>query len=199
LKIFNCGTRFDWYIIKKNLNNETNLTTIQDEENKIININLLNISFIPNKNILKILNYISCDINENISVLKPGSDPRREYIRDVKDEEYKYCLVHSTPKSGVKYKFSKIQKESDHFNIQKIIFGETGINENIVLDIEGVYGCTSSSYGIKIYDIENIELIKKSLLSNDFKIFIESCLWGNYRIDWRLFTYLKKDFWKEFI
>ena len=23
--------------------------------------------------------------------------------------------------------------------------------------------------------------------------------WNNYKIDWRLFTYLKKDFWKQFI
>ena len=24
-------------------------------------------------------------------------------------------------------------------------------------------------------------------------------MWSNFRIDWRLFTYFKKDFWKEFI
>jgi hypothetical protein len=23
-------------------------------------------------------------------------------------------------------------------------------------------------------------------------------MWSNFRIDWRLFTFLKKDFWKEF-
>jgi hypothetical protein len=36
-------------------------------------------------------------------------------------------------------------------------------------------------------------------MSNVFKKFIDACSWSNYQIDWRLFTYLKKDFWKEFI
>ncbi len=42
-------------------------------------------------------------------------------------------------------------------------------------------------------------LLKKALNTNKFKLLIDSCMWSNYRIDWRLFTYLKKDFWKEFI
>jgi hypothetical protein len=24
-------------------------------------------------------------------------------------------------------------------------------------------------------------------------------MWSNFQIDWKLFSYLKKDFWKEFI
>ena len=32
-----------------------------------------------------------------------------------------------------------------------------------------------------------------------FKEFIKSCMLSNFQIDYRLFTYLKKDFWKEFI
>ena len=35
--------------------------------------------------------------------------------------------------------------------------------------------------------------------SIEFKNIIKSCLWGNFRIDWRLFTYFRKDFYKEFI
>lgn len=69
----------------------------------------------------------------------------------------------------------------------------------LVIDKEGTFGITSSSYGIKITENNDFDIIKKALNTNKFKLLIDSCMWSNYRIDWRLFTYLKKDFWKEFI
>ena len=108
-------------------------------------------------------------------------------------------MIHSTPLNGIRYKYSNKKNDGDHFDIPKIIFGETGINKNLVIDINGTYGLTASSFGIEIYDIDIVQNIKKALLSNEFQNIIKSCSWGNYRIDWRLFTYFKKDFWKEFI
>ena len=43
------------------------------------------------------------------------------------------------------------------------------------------------------------KILKKVLESLEFKKVLESCSWSNYQIDWRLFTYFKKDFWKEFM
>ena len=173
-------------------------TLIIDENNEKIEIDLKDIPFIPNKNINFILKIISNNINENIQVLKPGGEPRRDYISDLQDNTHKYIMVHSTPNSGIRYKYSSIEKESDHFGIKKIIFGETGYT-NMVIDKEGTFGITSSSYGIKITENNDFDIIKKALNTNKFKLLIDSCMWSNYRIDWRLFTYLKKDFWKEFI
>ena len=48
-------------------------------------------------------------------------------------------------------------------------------------------------------DIENLEDIKKALETDKFKNILKSCLWSNFQIDWRLFTYFRKDFYKEFI
>jgi len=191
IKQFKCGTRFDWYIIKntKNIKN----TIINDENNEIIELNLSNIPFIPNSNINLILNKISNNIKDNIYVLRPGSDVRRDYISDKKNNQYKNILIHSTPLSGVRYKYSNIKKSTDHFGIKKIIFGETGINKNIVLDKDGKYGITSSSFGFEVK--KDFEKIKEYMLSDEFSKIIKSCNWSNYRIDWRLFTYFKKDFW----
>ena len=193
IKQFKCGTRFDYYLLQKC--KPYIKTIIIDEENKEIELDLFNIPFIPNKNINMIMKLISSNINDNIQILRPGGDPRREYINDKKSDEYKYTMIHSTPISGVRYKYSNEKKKTDHFGIKKIIIGETGITKNIVLDNEGVYGCTSSCFSIYGNDIN----VFNSLLSKKFKIFISSCLWSNYRIDWRLFTYLRNDFWKEFI
>jgi len=34
------------------------------------------------------------------------------------------------------------------------------------------------------------------LQSNFFKNILSSCMWGGFRIDWRLFTYFKNNFWE---
>lgn len=195
LKIFKCGTRFDWYLVK-NTDTKT-ITQIVDEEDKESNIDLSIMPFLPNKNIIKISKIISNNKENNIKVLRPGSDPRRDYISDDKTDKFKHILIHSTPKAGVRYKYSSERKTTDHFDVKKIIFGETGINENLVIDKRGEYGITCCAFGLKIDD--NFIKIKNALLSNEFQDITNSCSWSNYRIDWRLFTYFKKEFWKEFI
>jgi hypothetical protein len=49
---------------------------------------------------------------------------------------------------------------------------------------------------IKIESIDEALILKEYLLSDEFSEIIKSCSWGNFRIDWRLFTYFKKYFWK---
>lgn len=195
IKVFKCGTRFDYYLIQKT--KSCGETLIVDENNIESLLDLKKIPFLPNKNIEMITNIISDDIEKNIKVLRPGGDSRREYISDIQNDEYKYTMIHSTPLNGVRYKYCNVKKESDHFDIPKIVFGESGINNNIVVDKKGEYGCTCCSYGFVVEN--NFDKIKKALLSEKFKTFIDSCMWSNYRIDWRLFTYLKKDFWKDFV
>ena len=58
---------------------------------------------------------------------------------------------------------------------------------------------SENSMAIKIDNVEEGNNISKALNNIEFKNIIQSCIWGNFRIDWRLFTYFKKDFWKEFV
>ena len=192
IKVFKCGTRFDWYIIQKCKNNDH--TTIIDEDDIKYICDLKSVPFLPNKNIKYVTSIISCDSNNNIKVLRPGSDPRRDYISDKKDDDFKYTLIYSTPKRGTRYKYSNIKKDSDHFGIKKFIFGDSGISEKSVIDKTGDYGIACHSIGIEL--IEDFEDVKKYMLGDEFSRFIDSCSWSNYQLDWRLFTYLKKEFWK---
>jgi len=50
---------------------------------------------------------------------------------------------------------------------------------------------------IPVESYEEAEKIKNVLLSDEFNKIIKSTSWGNYQIDWRMFTYFKKDWWKE--
>ena len=121
----------------------------------------------------------------------------RKYVNNKQNNEYKYPLIHSTPISNIRYKYSNINNKG-HFGVKKVIFGEAGIN-HVIVDIEGKYGMTQGAMGIIIIDKEQGKNIKKALLSDKFNSVLKSCMWGNFRIDWRLFTYFKKDFYKEFI
>lgn len=49
---------------------------------------------------------------------------------------------------------------------------------------------TSESEGIKI---------KSALESDKFNEFLKACRWSNFQIDYKMFKYFRKDFWKEFI
>ncbi|MHA2039829.1 MAG: hypothetical protein ACW98X_25720, partial [Promethearchaeota archaeon] len=85
-----------------------------------------------------------------------------------------------------------------HFGVSKVIFGFTGIND-VIIDMEGKYGMTQHAMGIQVDNLEEATNLKKCLLSNKFKDYLNSCLFSQYIIDWNIFKDLKKDFWKEFI
>lgn len=197
LKTFNAGTRYDFYVMEncpiyKN-------TIINGEDRKDVEVDLRNYDFIPNYN-LELFDKIvakngdkKCPIIFNVS----NYETRKNWVSDKKDENFKYTLIHSTPKSGTRYMYS-LRNDNGHFGIPKIIFGESGIGD-VIIDMRGDFGMTQGSMAIHVSSLEEADNIKKALLSNKFSEFLKTVLWSNFRIDWRLFTYIKKDFWKEFI
>ena len=90
------------------------------------------------------------------------------------------------------------RNDNGHFNIPKVIFGDSGIY-NAVVDFDGLYGMTQHAMAIKVDSLFEANMIKQALESKKFKQLLSDCSWSNYQIDWRLFTYFKKDFWKEFV
>ena len=194
LKVFNCGTRYDWYVIKKKYPEKK--TIIIDEIGIKQEVNLQEYDWIPNYNIIEVKKLLKTDNEKNCEIIYSGSsyESRKKWVSKVQTEEFKYPLIHSTPKNSIRYMFSKV-KDKGHFGIPKIIFGDSGIIP--VIDIEGKYGMTQHSMAIPVSSLEEAQSIEKFISSNKFKKIINSCSWSNFQIDWRLFTYFKKDFWKE--
>jgi len=120
-------------------------------------------------------------------------ETRKKHVRKTKSDEYKYPLIHSTPKKGIRYMYSSINTKG-LFGIPKVIFGDTGIY-NSIIDMDGKYGMTHHSMAIKIDNEEEGKDIKNAIESEKFKDVLKACSWSTYRIDWRLFTYFKKDFY----
>jgi hypothetical protein len=197
LKIFKCGTRYDWYIIKNCSNN--NKTIIKDEKGIVKEIDMLKFKFLPNYEIGMIKKILVKENERNCDVLFSNSayETRKKWMSKKQDKEFKYSCIHSTPKNETIYWYSSINNNG-FFGISKIIFGESGIND-VIIDMKGEYGMTQEAIGIKINTLNEGINIKKCIESDKFKQLLNACSWSNFRIDWRMFKYFKKDFWKEFI
>ncbi len=199
-RVFNAGTRYDWYVIQKHKSN--NNTIIKDELGIEQNKNLKEWEFLPNYNIEIIKPLLKTDDNQLI-VLYNGSqyDTRKKWVNVNKTNKYKFSLIHSTPTKGVRYYYTStrdppVKEPTKMFRVPKVIFGDGGINE-VVVDYDGKYGMTQHSIGIEITSNHEGQNIKKVLESNIFKDILNSLSFSNYQIDWRIFKYFKKDFYKH--
>tara|TARA_B100000963_G_scaffold361920_1_gene400892 strand:+ start:2294 stop:6442 length:4149 start_codon:yes stop_codon:yes gene_type:complete len=197
-KTFNCGTRYDWYVIQNKSNYTT--TIVNDEKNNNIVIDMNNFDWLPNYNIDTIQSILAKENEEKCPIIynrsNYGSD--KKYTQKDKTNEFKYPIIHTIPKTGIRYIYSNCN-DKGHFGISKVIFGQSNC-ENPYIDMTGKYGMSEHSMAIKVSSSEESKNIEKCLKSENFnnKV-LNSCLWSNFMIDWRLFTYFKKDFWKEFI
>jgi len=197
-KVFNCGTRYDWYLIEKT--NQYKNTIIVDENGKQNEINLSELSWLPNSNILEINKILAKNDCERCPIMYDrtayGAD-KKDRVSSKETHEFKYPCVHSTPKAGIRYMYSKVN-DRGHFGVSKVIFGESGIY-NPVIDIEGKYGMTHGAMAIQVDNLEEATFISKVIESDKFDKVIQSCIFSSFRIDWNIFKEFKKDFWKEFI
>tara|TARA_Y100000389_G_scaffold152362_1_gene152341 strand:+ start:10770 stop:12095 length:1326 start_codon:yes stop_codon:yes gene_type:complete len=199
-KSFNCGTRYDYYLIKCGGDHGNGSTTIVNDEDSVQtehNLHDNTWEWLPNKRIEMCHSLINQE-GEKCPVFCDSKyhAVHKDKVSDTRSDIFKYPLIHSTPKSGIRYKYANYN-DKGHFGIKKVIFGEGGIH-NVVVDMEGEYGLTQGAIGIVVRDREEAEHIRAALMCAKFQSFLESTRFGNYRIDWRLFTYLPRDFWREF-
>ena len=191
-KTFNAGTRYDWYIISNNINKINSI--IKSEDNKLYNINCKKWKFLPNGMFNDIYKILSTD-NNNVNILCNGDYAayKKDLVHNIKDSKYKYILIHTTPKTGTRYLYTN-DNTKGFFGIKKIIFGDSGINEP-VNDKKGEYGMTQHSMGIKYDTKKEGQLIIEGLKNKNFQKMIEYLKYSNFQIDYKLFTFFKKDFY----
>jgi hypothetical protein len=121
-------------------------------------------------------------------------EPRKSWISKTETDEYKYPVVHSTPKDGPRFVWSN-KNDNGFFGIKKVIFGESGIY-NPIIDITGKYAMSQGAMAIIINDVEEGKLLSKFLCSSIFNKIIKACLWSSFRIEWGMFKDFKKNFYE---
>ena len=193
-KTFKCGTRYDWYVLKNEACSKD--TTIVDELQVSHTINLSTLSWLPNYKIKEITELFvkpgepACLIMYDRSAY--GAD-KKDRMSATKDAVFKYPCIHSTPKKGIRYMYSKFN-DRGHFSEKKVIFGESGIHTP-VLDLEGAYGMTHGAMGIKIDSEEEGKGLLAYITSPVFQEIIKACMFSSFRIDWNIFKGLRRSFW----
>lgn len=192
--VFDEGKSYDWYVLEKIPCYKN--TIIKDTNEEVSELNLLQWAFLPNSNFSKIEPLLKGKDEEGCQIIYSASayETRKKWVSYIQDSEFKYPLIHSTPKSGVRYMYSS-RNDRGIFGVPKIIFGVGGIY-NCVIDIQGEYGMTQNVMAIPISSVEEGRYIKRVIESETFRKIIESCTWSGYLIEWSLFTYFKHDFYK---
>jgi hypothetical protein len=195
MRIFNAGTRYDWYVLNKIPIYTT--TTIRFEDGEIMDIDLLGRNFLPNKNITLIDTFTNGD--DLCEIIHSCSDYeiRKPWMSKTQTETHIYPCINSILNDGSINWWYSSRNDNGHFNIPKIIISDsTGYLLN---DYNGNYGLTSHSLGI-VVENENIStLMEKALNSKKFKQVGDSIKWSSFWVDPRFFKYLKKDFYKQFV
>ena len=221
-RLFNCGTRFDHYLVqksKKTLVYYGNFlylapplgkvqaeaeAEVKDEDGNIVQLDLAQWKWLPSKNYELISSILAkgkegeerCPLLYSRSAY--GTD--KYWMCSDKNEEagFVHPCIHSTLKGGVtRYYYSKVC-DRGFFGVPKVIFGESGIFEPI-LDMDGTYGVTHCAMAIEISGLEEGEKIVEVLKSDKFDELIQSCCFSSFRIDWRMFMDFKRDFYLEFL
>jgi hypothetical protein len=194
LNDFNAFTKYDYYLIK---NKESNiLTEIIDENNIKRMVDLKKVDFIANifSEYLDKIMIKNGDANCKPIHSRSLYEYSRDYINDIKNEEYKYPCVYATSKSGIKYLYSS--RDLGHFGIKKMIIGLCTW-DNPIYDY-GECGVTHNCFAIPCSKKDYMEFRKAINNPELIKIF-KAINWAGFAIDWRVFKHFKKDFWREFI
>lgn len=196
-KVFGATTSFDWYLYSKT---KINKTKIKYQNDKIIDVDLSNLEFIPNGEFELFDKLIAKNDEEKVNVLHSYSsyETRKDWMSKERTEEFKYpCIYTITKDNTINLFWSKINTNG-HFGIPKIIWSN-GMASQPTIDDVGKYGLTQFSYAI-VDDLKNLYNIKKCMDSEKFINLMKLCYMssGN-RFDKKVISIFKKDFWKEFI
>ena len=203
---FGVQTRYDFYLIQKRPPKpDSYLTRVKDQRGgEAQQIDLSEWQFLPNHSFNLIKPLLSSKTQEDYVIFSRGQyGSDKPWVREMKEDGYDHQVVHSTPMKGHRiYWSSKINDDCKDckkmFGVPKVIFGESGINDAIC-DIRGEFGMTQGAIGLKIPAPIETEgpMMKKALESAEFNRILDAMSFSNFRIDWRMFIFIRPDFYRD--
>ena len=203
---FGVQTRYDIYLIQRRRPTpRSDFTRVKDQRGgEAQQIDLSEWRFLPNHSFELIQPLLSSKTQEDYVIFSRGQyGSDKPWVREMKEDGYDHPVVHSTPMKGRRiYWSSKINDDCKDckrmFGVPKVIFGESGINDAI-WDIRGEFGMTQGAIGLKIPDPLETEgpMMKKALESAEFNRILDAMSFSNFRIDWRMFLFIRPDFYRD--
>lgn len=198
-KTFDAHTRYDWYLIQKKSpkgNGKFKRTEVVDINGEKHSLNLSRFPWLPNSDYKFIQKLFVKKGGKAVDIIGDGRyHTTLKTMSKKKTGKYKYVCVHGTPKTGIKFWYSSI-KDDEHFGVPKVIIGNSGVAESFI-NKKGKYCLTEHAMGI-VDTQKNMEKVLRALRTEKMRELLKACLWSSFQIDWRVFLYFKKDFYKYF-
>lgn len=192
--IFGAGTKVDFYCMKNSTG--SNLTKVIDENDTVSHLDLKKLPFLPGANIPFILNLLTDDPSQAANILY-DTTYHGVHTSETKTDTHSNIVVHTINKKGPIFRYS--DRNRGHYGVKKVIVNETGRSYPLN-DYEGKYAMSQETFGIVIETPEEAELVTKAIASEKFYQNITcSTKWSNFRLDYKMLKYFRKDFWKEFV
>ena len=194
LKIFNCSTRYDWYLLQNKEYYKN--TIIKCEDGKIENENLLEWQYIPNMMYEELKKISNSDIKLDVWRYRSlYSTENKKLVSKDKNEVYKYPLIYTINKNNIaSFRYTN-NNTLGHFDKSKFIFSN---GSGFICDYNGDYGLTEWSYCI-YDDKKNLEKIDKAFRSLQFNKIKKAIQIDSSTYNIKIMKYFNKDFYNEFI
>lgn len=198
-KMFEAYIAYDFYCLKNVLSND-HIATIKFQDGTIVQKNISNTDFIPNAMFSELEKIIAKHGEEKVNLLHSYSayQTHRPHMNKMRDETFVYPIINTITKNGeiINLRWSS-KNDRGHFGVPKLIWS-IGSATSPIVDLNGQYGLTEWAYAIED-KIDNLEQIKKAMISVPFKKLMSATDGGRHRYNWKVISMLRKDFWKEFV
>lgn len=191
MKIFNCGTKVDYYCLQKT--KPTKNTIIIDETGKSYSIDVSKHHFIPNHSIDEVYSVFGNIKSSGVIYGCQYHHYSSKLVNENKTNEYRHPCVYLANKKGVIYYYAK--STPVHFGVPKVIIPMGSFVP--ILDSNGEYGMCEVTFAIPISSATEGKEIMRAFDTEKFNNILSACKWKTFQLDWRLFKYLNGDFYKS--
>lgn len=190
MKVFNCGTKVDYYCLQKTP--PTKKTLITDEKGVVQSVDVSKANFIPNHSIPEVYRIIAGKDSKTVIYGCQYHHYSSKLVSKDKTKEFQHPCIYLVNKKGITYYYAN--SKPVHF-VPKVIIPMGSFIP--ILDATGEYGMCEVAFAIPIDSKKEGEKIVKALNSEAFKNVISACRWKTFQLDWRLFKYLNGDFYND--
>ena len=195
-RYFGVSTKFDYYILNKNLNKKS--TLVKTHDNNILTIDLTKWNWLPSSN-LELFKKIISNTNDVCEIeFTYNYNYRCEWMSTKQTSIYKHPVLRNYKLNSKPEFIYSSRRDFGGFGIPKVMFTTNGTIQPIK-DYTGKYATSSHAMAIKCNSKKEVDLIYNALRSKKFQSIIKYFTWSNYEIEWKAFQSLKKDFWKYFV
>ena len=195
----NASIRFD-LVFLKNRPNYHYLTKIKQTNGAQVEKILSGIPYLPNNDLKYWFKLFHSKHKHKVDVLYSSSVYRsdKQSISREKTPAFKYKVIHSIHKDGkIVYLYTNKKIKEGGFGIPKIIFNRFGGWNKPILDLEGKYGMSQDTFGIKIDSKEEGDEIIKYFNLSTLKKFEQDMSWATSKptIFWKMFYSFPRNFY----